>query len=551
MPNNRIKLIHNPNYMRNGLKSYAHLLRKYNITPTLEGPFTTADVVVEDVGHRVYNLFHHKHHAAIQRCLVKSHATASGSNGTVAAEDVQNDTEYLVPLSIGTPAQTFNLDFDTGSSDLWVWSTSLPKSTQVAGSHTSHNIFDPAKSSTWKASRGQTWQIMYGDGSGASGTVGTDTVSIGGGTLLSRLELHPFVSMRALRDADGFLHTVAIHNQAVEIASKLSDQFQQGMGDGLCGLAFDTINCVQPTPVRTPVDNMALQGDIPATSQLFTAYLSSYKDKDAGDTSFYTFGTIDQQVVNGQPINYTPVDVTNGLWQFASTSAVVNNVAIPLASNSAIADTGTTLAMIDDVTCKAIYAAIPGSKYDSTQQAYIYPSSTPVSSLPVVQFAIGDKLLTMHQDDLGFADVGNGMVYGSCQSRGNLPFSIFGDAVLKSMYCIFDQVGVASSPESARREGTDVSLFVGQNAVRLDPAQHASSPWARTCATEGRRSNPSVARNEAHAACAGHRPGPTHRADESCSAYTSTYPGRPSETACRSGRSAARSGEASRRAQEA
>jgi len=45
---------------------------------------------------------------------------AKDISAQISSEDIQLDSEYLCPVQIGTPAQTLMLDFDTGSSDLWV-----------------------------------------------------------------------------------------------------------------------------------------------------------------------------------------------------------------------------------------------------------------------------------------------------------------------------------------------------------------------------------------------------------------------------------------------
>jgi len=163
-------------------------------------------------------------------------------------------------------------------------------------------------------------------------------------------------------------------------------------------------------------------------------------DPDKGD-SFYTFGYIDQDTVtaSGQQIAYTPIDNSQGFWMFDSASATVNGKTIAQTGNTAIADTGTTLALVSDATCKAIYAQIPNSTYDSTQQGYIFPSSTTADQLPVVTFAVGNTQFTINKEDLAFADAGNGNVYGGIQSRGTMTFDILGDVFLKSIYAIFDQ----------------------------------------------------------------------------------------------------------------
>ena len=112
---------------------------------------------------------------------------------------------------------------------------------------------------------------------------------------------------------------------------------------------------------------MIAQSKIKPNQELFTAYLGSYEDKNDPDKgqSFYTFGFIDEDVVKatGSNIWYTHVDDSNGFWQFSSTSNSINGHVHHLPGGSAIADTGTTLALIDDATCKLIYAAIPDSKF--------------------------------------------------------------------------------------------------------------------------------------------------------------------------------------------
>jgi hypothetical protein len=111
---------------------------------------------------------------------------------------------------------------------------------------------------------------------------------------------------------------------------------------------------------------MIAESKIKPNEELFTAHLGRYKDKNAPEgQSFFTFGYIDEEVVQstGNRLWYTPVDDSNGFWQFSSTFTLINGVAQHLPGGSAIADTGTTLALVDDATCKAIYAAIPGSKF--------------------------------------------------------------------------------------------------------------------------------------------------------------------------------------------
>jgi hypothetical protein len=232
-----------------------------------------------------------------------------------------------------------------------------------------------------------------------------------------------------------------VRNQSIELANRLSPSFQQGFGDGLFGLAFGSINKVTPLPVATVAENLIIQKSAPIDRQVFTAYLNSYRDaKEPFGKSFYTFGQINKKALGGQTIHYAFVDNSQGLWQFPSSTASVGDRGVLRFDNTAVADTGSSLALIDDSLCDAIYSTIPGAYYDPNAVGYVYPSNTPVDQLPTVKLAVGEKEFAIRKADLAYADAGNNFTYGGIQSRGDLSFDIFGVTFLKSVYAVSDSV---------------------------------------------------------------------------------------------------------------
>jgi aspergillopepsin I len=208
-----LKQVRNTNFIRNGPVQHARIFQKYGVP------------VPDDLK------------AAVER-IRKS--LGKRTTGSAETNPEGNDVEYLTPVSIGTPEQVLNLDIDTGSSDLWVFSSETPRS-DVQG----QAIYNPNKSSTAHKLDGYTWQISYGDGSSSSGDVYTDTVTIGG---------------------------LTVSSQAVEVAKQVSDEFtSDGNNDGLLGLGFSSINTVEPETQKTFFDNAKSDLDAP----LFTADLKS------------------------------------------------------------------------------------------------------------------------------------------------------------------------------------------------------------------------------------------------------------------------------------
>lgn len=162
------------------------------------------------------------------------------TTGSAATTPEQYDVEYLTPVQIGSPAQNLNLDIDTGSSDLWVYSSETPAS-EVNG----QAVYNPSASNTSSKQSSLSWSISYGDGSSSKGDVYYDTVAVGG---------------------------LTVENMAVEVATEVSAEFTADTEiDGLLGLGFSNLNTVSPTQQKTFFDKAEGQLD----AFLFTADLKA------------------------------------------------------------------------------------------------------------------------------------------------------------------------------------------------------------------------------------------------------------------------------------
>ena len=95
-------------------------------------------------------------------------------SGSEPLTDQNQESEWTGPAFIGDPRQPFVIDFDTGSSDLWV-----PSSTCTSPACAKRNKYEHTKSITSNAKPGQFF-LQYGDNSTVQGPIYMDTVSVAG-----------------------------------------------------------------------------------------------------------------------------------------------------------------------------------------------------------------------------------------------------------------------------------------------------------------------------------------------------------------------------------
>ncbi|XP_060778880.1 gastricsin-like [Neoarius graeffei] len=319
------------------------------------------------------------------------------------------DSYYFGVISVGTPPQSFQVLFDTGSSNLWV--NSVYCSTQAC---TAKTQFNPQQSSTFQ-NTSQTFYLPYGAGA-LYGVFGYDTVSVAG---------------------------IQVPNQEIGLSTNEPSQpFLSAPFDGILGLAFPSLAVGNAMPL---VDNMMQQGLL--DQNLFGIYLSPV----GGYGSEVDFGAVDTSMYQGQ-ISWTPVTAET-YWQIGIEEFQINGQSTGYCSQyggcQAIVDTGTPSLTAPSSILSSVMQYI-GAQENSYGE-YVVDCSQ-INSLPTLTFTISGATFPLGPSNYilnqgGYCTVDITPTY--LGSQNSQPLWIFGDVFLRAYYSVFDrannQVGFAQA----------------------------------------------------------------------------------------------------------
>ena len=331
--------------------------------------------------------------------------------------------QYSGEVHFGTPAQTFQLLFDTGSS--WTWVNDVRCSTCYSASHFNHS------QSTSYRPTDSLYDLEYGSGRGTA-RLCYETVGVELGSVDYSVSRHPLLLM------------------------KKSQNMWALRADGIVGLAFNTLSDGQ----ATLVESFKAQGLI--DTSVFAIYLNDTKGQGTLSSSI-SFGTWDTHKYSyGQGFSYIRVHSQSGLWTFVLNSVSLGEEEVTENAQAAILDSGTSYLMCPNSDFEVIRKAFCTSRTcELAVDLIAFPCVTSdIAQLPVMTFMIDGSPfeLTAHfyvEEERGVCRV--------LLAPGT--FWILGAAFMRSYYALFDmeneQIGLVPSINTPEQPSSMLWWVVG------------------------------------------------------------------------------------------
>lgn len=251
------------------------------------------------------------------------------------------DAQYYGEISLGTPAQTLKVVFDTGSANLWV-----PSSHCWSLDCFFHRYYRHSESSTYTANNTRI-SIQYGTG-GAKGRLSQDVVSLGG------------------IDVTDVLFG--------EMTSVYGLSFLFSKFDGILGLGWSALANSGVTPLFNTMYERGLVSDYS-----FSIFLSKYG---TNATSQLILGGIDTALA-ATAFTYHPL-VSLSYWTVNVTDVSIAGVPLGLKGAKAIVDSGTGMLPGDYKVVNRILKAIGNVNQDCTNLALLPNVTIYIDAVPYV-----------------------------------------------------------------------------------------------------------------------------------------------------------------------
>ncbi|KAI9361214.1 aspartic peptidase domain-containing protein [Zopfochytrium polystomum] len=310
------------------------------------------------------------------------------------------DELYICPVTLGN-GQQFFLDLDTGSSDTWFRGPNCTSSDGSCGQPDQRTVKLSDKTLT---SLSKSFSTSYGSGS-VSGLIYKGPVTLAGKTA------------------------------TIAFGVSTSETGFNDPGDGLMGLAFQSISNISQQGGAAAAQSNFIDA-LRLADNRFAFYLSNATDAASNDTGEVTVGGLDASKYTG-PVHYLPLTSTT-YWQAsfgAGASFAANGQRGPLFDQikDFIADTGTTLNILESSVADAINAAIGAAPYDAQQGVYPIDAAVAETGPDVVLTIQG-----VESAAAGGTTAISGFTRGADDIGG---VAILGDVFIRAYYTIFDKGG--------------------------------------------------------------------------------------------------------------
>jgi len=306
----------------------------------------------------------------------------------IVIHNYQN-AQYYGPITVGSPGESIQVVYDTGSSNLWV------PNKDCCSFLTRHHMYHHDKSNSYVAN-GTKFSIRYGSGP-VSGFYSADSIDIGGVKA-------PDYTFAEVNDVSG-----------------LGLGYTLGKFDGICGMGWSSISV---DGVPTPLQALMASGQL--AEPVFAFYLGNNADGEL------VVGSVDDAHYTGEFV-YVPL-AAEDYWRVKLDSFQLNGAAVG-STPFAIVDSGTSLMagptdVVGQVAKALNLQSLLGKEY-----------IVDCSKTYTLSYTLGGQEFALDQKDMIISNAQGQCLFGMIgldvpAPRG--PLWILGDVFMRKYYVKFD-----------------------------------------------------------------------------------------------------------------